>query len=185
MHRQHIGDVELGTQAEKQGRHARAVGVRELREIAGPHHHLGQRQARPELAKSCQGLGETEMDGIENRIENGRDPAPLGLRRRAAQRVEIAVACGDENRARAGVLGDREGVFRQAEQEIRACRAAPAQFVDVRGIQTDGKAAVLQRPHGVLEMRERRIRQTTEIDHVGARGAETLRLRDNRLDCHS
>jgi hypothetical protein len=74
----------------------------------------------------------------------------------------------DENWRRVCIIGDVEAVFVEAQKKIGPGDGAAAQFVMVEGIDADADARLLQRPHGVFEMRKRRVRQAAKIDHIGA-----------------
>ena len=73
-------------------------------------------------------------------------------------------------------------VLVEAQQKIGAGLAAAQQLVGVGGIDADLVALLLQRGDGLLEMRERRVRQATEIDHIGAALGIVLRALDDGLD---
>ena len=122
------------------------------------------------------------MDGIENRVENGAEASLLRLFGGAKERSEIAVLDRDQHRPRAGLLGDREIALGEAEEVIGAGGAAPTQLVGLGRIDADRQSPRLQFPHRLLEMGERGVGQATEIDHVGALGAQDLGARDNRLE---
>ena len=78
----------------------------------------------------------------------------------------------DQDRPRSGLFGDREIVLGEAEQIIGAGRAASTQLVGLGRIDADRQSPRLQFSHRLLEMGEGRVRQATEIDHVGAVGAQ-------------
>ena len=65
---------------------------------------------------------------------------------------------------------------------MRAGAAAALKLVHGAGIDADRQSRGLELPNGILEMRERRIRETAEIDHVGAGLAHLGRTAEDRVD---
>ena len=75
---------------------------------------------------------------------------------------------GDQHRDRLDLVGEAQRRLVEAEQEIRARLAAAQQLVGVGRVDAHLVALLLQRADGLLQMRERRVGQAAEIDHVGA-----------------
>ncbi len=88
----------------------------------------------------------------------------------------------NQNGNRTCFAGQIHVCFGQTEQELCAGPATAKQFLGVGGIDTDGVAVRAQGADGVFKVRKRRIRQTTEIDDVGAGGPHRRRPRQDRLD---
>src|SRR4029077_15361127 len=111
------------------------------------------------------------MNGIKNRIEDRHDAALGGGFRRAQERVEIAMACRYQHRGGPCFDGDVEGRLVETEQELRTRHSSRAQLVAVRGIDAHHKFLCAQSMNSIAQMRERRIRKTSQVDHVSSRGA--------------
>ncbi len=73
--RQHRGDVQFRCDAEQQRVHAEGVGVRELGEVADAHHDRRGGIALAQLAITQHRVGESVVDGIEDRVGEVRPAA--------------------------------------------------------------------------------------------------------------
>ena len=82
---------ELRADSEQQRRDANRVGIGQLRQVAGAHQHFRVGQVRAHLAIARERLGEAEMDGIDDRVEDGAEASLLRLFSGAIKRGEIAV----------------------------------------------------------------------------------------------
>ena len=80
------------------------------------------------------------------------------------------------------MVRDAKRVLVEAEQKIGAGLAAAQQLVGVGGVDADLVALLLQRLDGFLQMRKGRVRQTAEVDHIGALLHVILRALHDRLD---
>ncbi len=80
------------------------------------------------------------------------------------------------------LIGDVKIILVETEQIIRARLAAAQQLIVVEGIDAHFVTLLLQRPDGVLEMREFGIGKAADIDDVGALPAIVLRALDDRFD---
>ncbi len=180
LHAEHVADAKLGADAEEQGRDAERIGVGQLGEVARAHQDFHFRPEPPELSIAKERGGEAEMDGIEDRIGEIAEPPRLGGIDRPQQRIEVAGNCRDEDRHGAALVGYRKRRFRQAEQKVRAGPVAAPELVRIGGVHADPKTLELQRANRFFEMRERRIGQAAEIDHVGAGRSETPGLLNDR-----
>src|SRR6187200_3443782 len=108
------------------------------------------------------------MDRIENGIENAGDAACLRRLRRAYERSEIAVRARHQNRYARRAFCERNRRLIEAQHVIGAGLDAAFELVRVGRIDADYEAAMLYLAHALLEMRERRVEQTAEIDYIGA-----------------
>ena len=140
------------------------------------------RQPVSELRVSLQRGREPEMDRIEDRVEDRRNPAFVGGLGRPQQRRQVAVAGRNEHGRCAAVARNVERVFGEAQQERGARLGGAAQFLGRGRVDADRQAGSLELANGVFEMRERRVRQTAEIDHVGARRPHGGGARENGID---
>ena len=103
-----------------------------------------------------------------------------GLQAIAARRAqgEHALRCARERirqrRAddRSDVLGKVQRRLAEAEDDIRAGAAGPQQLRRIERVNAHLQPGLAQRGHRVFHMRERRFRQTAEIDDIGAIGDE-------------
>jgi len=68
------------------------------------------------------------------------------------------------------------------KRKIRACNAAAPQLVGSCRIDADQEAPRAQRPNRVFEVRKRRIRRATKIDHVSAGRAQGCGANENLLN---
>ena len=100
----------------------------------------------------------------------------------AIERRQIPVLDRDQHRPRAGLFGDRETALGEAKEIVGAGGAAPPQLVGLGRIDADRESPPLQFSHGLLEMRKRRVRQATEIDHIGSLGAQGFGAGENRFE---
>ena len=89
---------------------------------------------------------------------------------------------GDQDGYGGTSIGDVQRVLIEAEQVVGARLAAAQQFVGVGGIDANLVAMLLERPHCLLQMRKRRIRQAAEVDDIGALVRVFLRARQDVLD---
>ncbi len=161
---------------------AGAVGVGKLGEVAGAHQQFDLRPAAARLDEAADRAGEAEMDRVEHRIGDEGDAGLLGRLDGAPERIEIAGNRRDQHRRHLAVEGQRQRVLVEAEQVVRPCPRADPEFVLAGGIDADGKAFGLQRPHRLAEQRKRRLRQAAEVDDVGAGRGKRVRPRDQCLD---
>ena len=122
------------------------------------------------------------MDGIEDRIEDAGDSASLRDFRAAQERVEIAVRGRDQHRNGAAFPRDVERILLQAQQEIGAGPRAAPEFVHFGGVDADPQTDALDGADAVFEMRKPLVRQTAEIDDVGAGSRHPERARNDRID---
>ena len=181
LNHQHVADGELRANAEQHGGDAGAVGVGEFGQVAGAHQDLGGGQALAQRRVAQQRGGKTEMDGIEDRVEQTGDAARLGHGGGANQRVEVAGHGGDQHRHGSGAVAEVERVFGEAQQEVGACQRPAAEFAGVAGVDADRKALGLERADGAFEAGEIGARAAAEIDHVGAFGVQRAGAGKQRL----
>src|SRR5208283_3605344 len=99
------------------------------------HFRLGQPLMH--LAIARERVGEAEMDGIKNRVENGAEASLLRLLGGAKERSQVAVADRDQHWPRAGLFGDRNIALGEAEQVVGAGRAASTQLLGLGRIDAD------------------------------------------------
>src|SRR4029079_2446046 len=83
-------------------------------------------------------------------------------------RLEVPGLARDQDGNCLAFLGDGKSAFRKAEQELDPRALAAPQFLGVAGIDADLVTPAFQLQHRILQMREWCIRQTAEIDHIGA-----------------
>ena len=111
------------------------------------------------------------MDRIEDRIDDEGNLRRLGLLGEPDERAEIGMGLRNQDRRHRIFAGDVERRLGEAEQKIRArCRAA-FEFAGIGKIDAYFMPRRLQRAHAIFKMREGRVGQTAEVDHVGAVGA--------------
>src|SRR5208283_342626 len=89
-------------------------------EVAGSHHHFGIWEPPSCFDIAGEGSGKSEMDRIEDRIDDKRKPAPQGVIRGADKRIEITVLCWHKNGRGTRAFSDIKRAFIKAQQKIRA-----------------------------------------------------------------
>ena len=152
------------------------VGVGQFGQIAGPHQHLGlgQRAAQLDVARS-EAVKPKWIGSRTGSSDEGDAPVGALPRRRAASEVEIAGLGRDQHRRRAWSSAARSSVCSSGSAGNRRRPAAPrASSSDAAESTLTREARGLQRPDRLLEMRERRVGQAAEVDHVGARRLHVL-----------
>ena len=77
---------------------------------------------------------------------------------------------------------DVERILLQAQQEIGAGPRAAPEFVRFGGVDADAQTDALDGANAVFEMRKPLVRQTAEIDDVGAGSRHPERARNDRID---
>ena len=103
-------------------------------------------------------------------------PRARATARGALQRVEIAVRPRRQNRNDGRIVGkDRQRCFVEAQEMIDAGLRGAFKLGDIGRVDAHLQAVDLERRDRLLEMIERRIRQTAEIDDVGAGRAASSR----------
>ena len=100
------------------------VGVGQFRQVPSAHQHFRVGQARAHFAIARERLGEAEVDGIDNRVEDSAEAPLLCLVSGAIKGGEIAMLGRNQHRSCARLFGDRETMLGEAEKIIGAsgCR---------------------------------------------------------------
>ncbi len=166
--REHAGDVEFRDQAEQQGVDAGGVRLGQLGQVADPHHDVDIGITPAQGAVADDGVGKTEVNGIEDAVG---DEFPA-LRRTgvdgAVQRVEVSVRLRDQHRRGRHLFGDPERAFLKAQQVIGIGPAAAQEFVVFKRIDADPVAFLMQGTDRFLQVREGGVRQAAEVDDIRA-----------------
>ena len=175
--------MQLRADAEDRRRDALAVGVRELRQVAGPHQDLDVGLEAAQLRIALERGHEAEMYRIEHRVGDMREcPWPWPCRWRARARRDRRAASGMRIGTHLVPAIASSVRFVEREHEIRARPRAARELLDVAGIDADREALPLERRDRLLEMRKGDIRLAADVDHVGTGGLVLARTRDERLD---
>src|SRR6266851_6386530 len=177
-----VGNAEFGDDAEKDGVDAGRIRLRQFGEIADAHQDAGFRPTATQLRIARQRGGESERDGIKDRIEDERTPSPIQRVGGAAQRIEIARLGRDEHRQSAHLGKEVKHGLVEAEHEFRSGASGTPELVAIGGVDADREAGTVQRSDRVLEMVKGRSRQAAEIYDIGAFGSELAGAVKDRLD---
>ena len=90
----------------------------------------------------------------------------------------------DQHRRGFDLVGDVQRVFVEAQEKVGACLAAAQELIRIGGIDANLVALLLQRPHGLFQMREGSIGQAAEIDDIGAFAHIILGALEDCIDGH-
>ena len=112
--------------------------------------------------------GEAEVDRVQDTVGDERFILLHEIIYQPVQGGHIGVLFRDQDGNCRGLIGDPGAAFMQAEQVIGARVCAAQQFLVVQGIDADRVTFPVQRLHGLFQVRERGIRQTAYVNHVGA-----------------
>ncbi len=182
LHDEHVADGEFGADADEHGGDAAAVGIGQLRQVAGTHQDLDVGPRAAQLRVALERGREAEVDRIEHRIGDVRDALGNAHVDGAQQRVEIAVRARQQDRHALGAVDGIEARFIEAEHVVGAGARAAAQLLHIAGIDAHLEAFALQRRDGFLKMRKLHIRLAADVDHVAALGDQLATARHQLLD---